>query len=876
MAFLPTSMFSPARRPRIWPLVFGLAAGIALARAGCGPQAGWLGLGVGVLGLAASLGRPAWRHGWWPLVLAWLACCGLGVLREGAARHRLPEQSILRWAGEESRLLRVEGEVAGPLRQAAAGDGALDRFGHHAATRHFMLRAQTVAAGGIRHRAEGLLQVTVKGDAGLAGVRPGARVAMVGWLSPLRGPANPGGFDFAEHARQNGIVAQLGVPDGGAATIRVLAPPPAWGLAAVRGRAADAALASLRAGLHGGDPARTALIEALLLGVRGGAMAGVWRDFRDAGLAHILAISGANVAIFLAGVWLFGRLAGGRPAQVAVVVVGMTGLFLLAVPDDMPVLRAGLMAVVLAAGYGLGRPLGGVQALGLAGLVLLFWQPQELFSPGFQLSFAAVAALFLFVRPIATRVEDWLAGALPVENPAKENRSPARNWWRRIRHWLVEGAVASVVVFLAVLPVLLFQFDQINPLAALFSMLAAPLAALLMWVGYAKVVLGVVWVPLGAGLAYPVEWLASALAAVAHGAAHGPGAAMPLVRPASGAWVLVGGGGLWLALAAWSGAWPLPVAASAGRRRWAVAGPWLVLSVALAWAAGEQWLAWRALRAGPGLRVHEMAVADGSCILLETREAAVLFDCGSRSLAHPGAQVAVPALRRLGVRRLDAIVVSHADLDHFGGMLDVADAFPVACAYLGPSVWDDAAGHRQGASAALLAGLRQRGIPCEQVRRGWFLPLGRDTLLEALWPMASFAPSHSDNDRSVVLRALCGRGGALFCADLEAAGLRGLLAAEPDLRADLADLPHHGGFVAESPRWLARVAPRAAVQSSSWARFESANSRRWGPLLAGLGAARWVTGRDGMVSAFFTPDGGLVKVAAFAPGRGRTPPGTDE
>ena len=90
----------------------------------------------------------------------------------------------------------------------------------------------------------------------------------------------------------------------------------------------------------------------------------------------------------------------------------------------------------------------------------------------------------------------------------------------------------------------------------------------------------------------------------------------------------------------------------------------------------EQALAWKSLRDRPGLRLHELAVGDGSCILLETRDRAVLFDCGSRTLARPGLRTAVPALRRLGVRNLDAVIVSHSDLDHFGGVLDDAIGHP--------------------------------------------------------------------------------------------------------------------------------------------------------------------------------------------------------
>ena len=875
MDFPTASLFPSSQHPRIWPPVWGVAGGIIAGRCGCATGWGWAALAIGVAVLAAQSFAVRMK---WPAVLALAAACigcfGIGLLRESTQASRVPDNSILRFVGEESRLLRVEGVVADLPQAAQADGGELGRFGHEGPSMGFTLRTQSVEKNGKKEPSEGLLRITVQGDADLAGVRPGVRVGMVGWVHPLRPPENPGTFDYAAHARQKGVVARLTVADGGSLpAVRVLEAATAWGLPNIRARSADLALASLRLGLHGGGPVRTALIEALLLGARGGGMAELEQDFQQAGLAHILAISGANVAIFLTGVWLLGRLVSGRPARVAVAVLAVVLLFLLAVPDDLPILRSGLMAVVLAVSFGLGRPVSGLQALGVSALTLLLWRPEELFSAGFQLSFAAIGALFLFSRPIAVKVEDWLTGALPVESDEKKTPGSALAAWRMLRHWMIEGAVASVVVYLAILPVLLLQFDQVSPLAALFSMVTSPIAALLMWVGYAKIALGLLWAPLGAGLAWPVESLAAALAWVVHGAAHLPGASVALVKPAGLGFALAAAAGLWSALAAWAGMRPLPVDASLARRRRALAWPWMAVALALGLLAGEQVWALRALRGNPGLRVHELSVADGSCILFETRSSAVLFDCGSRTLARQGARAAVPALRRLGVRRLDAVVVSHADLDHFGGMLDVADAFPVAAAYIGPSVQDDAVRDPQGASAAFLAGLARRGIRCKVVQRGWFLPMGEDALLEALWPAADFAASHTDNDRSVVLSARCGPRSALFCGDLEKEGLRGLFAAEADLKADAADLPHHGGFVSQSAAWLAKVAPGVVVQSASMARYESENSRQWGPLLAAKGCRHWVTGRDGMVSLFFTPEG-EIRAKGFLPAAERTGPST--
>jgi beta-lactamase superfamily II metal-dependent hydrolase len=83
--------------------------------------------------------------------------------------------------------------------------------------------------------------------------------------------------------------------------------------------------------------------------------------------------------------------------------------------------------------------------------------------------------------------------------------------------------------------------------------------------------------------------------------------------------------------------------------------------------------------------------------------------------------------------------------------------------------------------------------------------------------------------------------------------LRHLFRVEKDLRAEVADLPHHGGFTAESLQWWAQVAPRTVIQSSSLERLEGENSRQWEPLLEQAQVKRRTTGQEGWVRVELTP-----------------------
>ncbi len=836
-------MLSPSWRPRVWPCVFAVALGIAGARAQVPTVAGWACLAAGTLPLALG----GWRK-WQGPSAAWVfaacalcACLGLGLLRGELAGHAA-DDSIARLAGPQPCLLRVSGTVTGEPETAGPDGGEFAVFSRRTPVERFQLAVSGVVTDGGDALASGMLAVSR--PVGGAAIHAGDRIEMLGWLSALKGPQNPGEFDMRGHLMRKGVVARFAAGQVTVARAAGFASP-----ARLRAQVAKRAGDSLLAGLHADKPARTTLLSALLLGARGGeGQAELWRDFQHAGLAHVLAISGANVGIFLLGVWWLGRLASGRPARVAVGVLAVIFLFLLVVPDDTPVLRAGAMAALLAVAYGLGRPVPGLFALGASALLLLLWRPMELFSPGFQLTFAAVGALFLFTRPMTDKLEIWLTGRLPIENA--ERLPLARRLMRKALRLALEGAVASTVVFLAVLPILMLHFDAVSPLAAVFSLFAAPVAALLMWVGYAKIALGLLCMPLGALLAYPAEWCADALAAIVHFSAHLPGAQVALVKPASLGMCAAALAGIWVALAWWcrEEAENAPVPLLGRRRRLPSKGAGAgLLFLALSGLVAEQVHAYHLLRSPPGLRLHALAVGDGSCFVLETSERALMFDCGSRTLAHPGERVAVPALRRLGVRSLDALIVSHADLDHFNGALEVADAIGVRAAYLGPSVWAEGTADANSTSGVLLAGLRARGIACHPILRGWRMEMGPGAHAEALWPTAQTAPTDSRNNQSVVLRACQGSRRLLLAADLEADGMRNLFKVERDLKAEVADLPHHGGFVAESPRWLAEVAPLEVIQSSSLARFESENSRQWTPLLERANVRRQVTGESGWV-----------------------------
>lgn len=250
------------------------------------------------------------------------------------------------------------------------------------------------------------------------------------------------------------------------------------------------------------------------------------------------------------------------------------------------------------------------------------------------------------------------------------------------------------------------------------------------------------------------------------------------------------------------------------------------------------------------MRVTMLAVGNGSCYLVRSGGHTLMFDCGSQSYLDVGTRTVAPALAALHVHRIDMLMLSHADIDHYCGTLDVADAVPVDRVLMTGQMLDEARQEPWAAIGHLLAGLKSRHLPIVQVQRGWRGTLGR-AKLSLLWPPRDFL-AKQDNDMCMVLSVRAGHRRLLLNGDIQQIAMQGLFAHRTHLRADVTDLPHHGSFVEDSPRWFARVDPLLVLQSTGPARL--ANDQ-WTRLLMGTDVQRYITARQGMVRLRVASDG---------------------
>ena len=511
-------------------------------------------------------------------------------------------------------------------------------------------------------------------------------------------------------------------------------------------------LRSAAPGLRG---ERRAVIAGVVLGADEGLSQELRDDFRASGLYHLLAVSGQNVAYVALGVlglaWLL-RVSR-RVAELAVL-AAIAG-YVLAVGWQPSVVRAGVAGGLASLAWLAARPRDRWYFLLAGAGVLLAWNPYSLLEPGFQLSFAAVAAIFVLVP----RLERWLEGyPLP----------------RRLAEIVAVAAACGAVTA----PILWLQFGSVPLFTVLSNAAAAPAVAPLLAIALVNAALEPFLHDAAVALAWLNGWIAAYITACARIVARLPFATIE--SPSAAALLAAAPAVFWLS-----------------RRLRPRARRRVVVVVVAAAAPLLLWQLWPESRPPPeGVRVTFLDVGQGDAALVEVREGSILIDQGP-----PEAKVA-EQLRRLGVRRLTLLVLTHPQRDHIGGAADVIRRLRVDT-ILDPRIAAPSEDHARAIAAA-----RARNSRVLTARAGAAYRLGK-VRLQVLWPRDGGSRGEDPNRNAVVLVATYGRVDALFTADAESDVTARL--GVPDV--EILKVAHHGSRDALLPELLDRARPEIAVIS---------------------------------------------------------------
>lgn len=608
----------------------------------------------------------------------------------------------------------------------------------------------------------GLLRLSHK-DSATAPPMPGDSVRFTASYYPAEAPTVPGAFDTPAWLKSQKLLAY-----GKLETFEILKTGRGPGRYFYRFR--EWLRSRISPWCSAGE---TGLLLGLLAGDRSGIPDALQNDFRRTGLVHVLAISGFHV-VLLSGILMLILKGVGLPHNAARIIAIILLLLYIPVTGGSPaVTRAVLMFTIVEASAVFQRDSDSLNSLGAALLIIALPQPHEIWNPGFQLSAAATAGIIAGQR----------------SNPFKKiSAALSKNLAGKVLSEYVLGACyVTFCATLATAPFLAYHFQSFSPCAWFGNIVVVPCVSLAMYGGVFTVMSPLDFLQENFGRA--AGFFLKLAAMITKSLAEFPGSQLTL------------------------GPFPVPILLASGAlfatfpllkirfyRRLALTIS-LVLSFSLLLYALD-------FRLNPSFKVTFIDVGQADSILLETPAGKTfLIDAGNGGKRNDAGNKIVPYLRNRGVRELDAIIVTHADADHYGGAEGVFKNFPVRelwvseCARIEEKQeWQD-----------VLYSASQTGVKIRDVNAGFFYRENFLTL-SSLHPQAKTCGE--TNRESVTLMASAFGRRVLLTGDLTKEGEAEILKTKNSTAADILKLGHHGSKTSSSVAFLNEVAPLYTIASS--------------------------------------------------------------
>ena len=611
----------------------------------------------------------------------------------------------------------------------------------------------------------------------LDGLHVGDEIEAIGRLATPRRPANPGEFDYASYLLDQRVRAELVVvktPDGVTRLGRGWPWSLAGWLAVLRGwaqRTLDQAM----------PPEQSGVATALLLGESSSMTRQDWDKYIHTGVIHVLAISGQHLMVLALFLWWSVRLLGIRRGRAAwFVALFLLGYSLLA-GGRPPVMRSAVMVCVYCGGLILRRRAPLANSFALAWLIVASLNPTDIFNAGCQLSFLSVAALYWGTSRWFRRNND------PLERLVEPSRPVWQRFSLRLARAIGWSYAVTFVIWLCLLPLVVYHYQVFSLAGLVIGPPLALLTSIALIAGFLLLLAGAVCPLAMMPFAFIVRSCMAACDGLVNLSEGIPGSYFYLATvPDWWVWLFYPGFLAVLILESLQRHW----------RRVALGGVvWLcvgLFSAVIALPADE-------------LRCTFLAVGHGGCTVLETPDGrTLLYDAGALGGPDVARRQIAPYLWYRGIRRIDEVFLSHADLDHFNGLCALLDRFAVGQVTHTPTFPDKNAPGVQ----LTLAVLERHRVPKRAVRAGDRLEAD-DVQFEVLHP-PPVGPEGNENARSLVLLVRHAGHTVLLTGDLEGPGLARVLML-PAVRADVLMAPHHGSRTANTAELARWARPKVVI-----------------------------------------------------------------
>lgn len=572
-------------------------------------------------------------------------------------------------------------------------------------------------------------------------------------------------------------------------------------------------------------------LKGVVLGDLGDVDYSLQRSFSASGLAHVLSASGLHVGIVVIvslfvlrvlthacpGIllWLPFRKLGALASIPAII------FYCALVGARVPAVRSGIMGVVIAVALLVDRKWNSVNSLAVAALIILLLDPLSLFTVSFQLSFGAVAGIFLVVPSFMRNIKE--RGL--EKSPGGREEGPGLS---SVASYCALVAMTSIAATLPIMPLLLQTFHSFPvwtvPANLVTDLALTPALAF----GLLAPAVGVVFPAVGSWILAIADIISWFIIEVAFFFARLPLSVIrvPNLYPVEFL--------LCLAMAA-ALMWFVRNSNKRPSLALMIGGTALVLLICSVSFRHED----------TELKVIFLNVGKGDAAFVRAPGSrGMLVDGGvSTQYFDAGRSIIIPFFDWAGVRSLDRVLISHPEMDHMGGLLAVVERMPVAAL-----MWNPVGRKPSHLEQIFDSAGRDKVFPAHTNTNPLKMGDATVTFLNAPWPITDPHGSRSANNSSVVARVDYLNASFLFTGDLEFDGEDKLLSSGANVSASVLKVGHHGGGGATSSRFLEAVRPKIAVISVDYPSALHVPHPKVLERLRAVGADVFITGRDGAVT----------------------------
>jgi competence protein ComEC len=761
-----------------------------------------------------------------PFITAYLALvcflC-LGSIRLITFHQPRPDD-IRNLVGSERRLATIRGTIITEPYVQKNQEWKFARFKPSDPSSSFYLKMNEIKTVDGWAKVQGTARVQVSEP--VLDLKPADYIQAYCWLDRFQKATNPGQFDIAGYlARKNIFVAvSIQSRDG----IELLQGSQVGIFTKIKGKFRQTASQALAGDLSPEDTSR-GLLEALLLGYRGNIDSATYKAFRNTGLLHFISLSGMHLGIFIGIVWWLCKTAGlMKPARAIVCIIAIS-IFLLIVPPRAPTLRAAIIGYVFCASFFFRRRSNSINTLSLAAIILLLMRPTSLFEAGWQLSFTSVLGIILFTQ----RIESL------IYSQETQNQKSKRFLYiiPDPRSLLAIGLAA----WLGSAGILLYHFHTINPLTFLWTVVAFPFVALILTLGYLKIILSFLLPTAAWLLGVIVTGLSDILIVIVKFIA-GLEISQILIGHVSPALII-----LYYCLA-------LFAALVYIRRPLFKTAICVVLALTIIVSLSAT--KWQRTHRN-NLVINFLDVGHGQAILAQLPGSAnVLFDAGSLQKSDIGRRIVAPFLDYTGINKIDAIIISHNDVDHINGIPEIVEHCEVGGVYANEAFLMALETEKWGTAKFLSNWLSENGPGIQPVSKN--LNIKDKAKITILWPTEQIFKDKTlgDNDKSVVsLIEFAGRK-ILLCSDIEKFAQSKFLELFPGLKVDVVVTPHHSSVKSMEADFIQRLGADISICSCGQTQYERLQTVKRKDK-----TTPFYTARDGAITTFVNKEGRLRTTA---------------